>query len=224
MGDRESYAPGTFSWAELGTADAAVAAGFYARVLGWQAEGDDFTLAGRRVAGLREGEPQWRSYVTVEDVEATVARAQELGGEALEGGALRDPTGATLRLRQAGGAGRVNDPGCMVWNELATPDAERAKAFYGELLGWTAEADETGYATIRRGGALNGGIRPAQDGEAPQWLVYFTTAGLDAATAAATEAGGDVVTGPLDIGAGRMAIVADPQGAVFALFEGQVDP
>jgi uncharacterized protein len=254
VGDRDSYAPGTFCWADIGTTDAAAAKAFYTRVFGWEAAdqsaGDDrvyttFKLEGRDVAALYEmGEeeraqlkPHWSSYVSVEDVDALVPRVRELGGEVLaepidvmEAGrmaVLRDPTGALVHLWQPRGqvgAGRVNDPGCMVWNELATPDPERAREFYGQLLGWTADLDQTGYATIKSGDAINGGIRPAQEGEPTHWLVYFSVASVTDAVAGVTEAGGSVVVGPLPIPVGRMAVVADPQGAVLALFEGQADP
>jgi predicted enzyme related to lactoylglutathione lyase len=246
MGARESYPPGTFSWADLGTTDPAGARDFYARLLGWQAVevpvgGERFRLEGADVAGLHqaaEGEPpRWTSFVTVEDADAVVARARELGGEVVtepsdlpEAGRtalVRDPTGAVVRLWQPAGqagAARVNDPGCLVWNELASPDPERAREFYAALLGWTAEADETGYATIRRDGEPNGGIRPLQEDEAPQWLVYFTVTSVDAAADTVREAGGRVLAGPMAVTMGRIAVVADPQGAVLALFEGQVDP
>lgn len=254
MGDRESYAAGTFSWADLGTTDAAAAKGFYIRVFGWEAvdepAGDAgtytrFKLDGRDVAALYEmGEeeraqlpPHWSSYVTVEDVDGVAARARELGGEVLAEpfdvmdagrmGVIRDPAGANLHLWQASGhigAGRVNDPGCMVWNELASPDPDRARAFFGELFGWAAEPDETGYATIKRGDDLNGGIRPLQPGEPPNWLVYFTATACDEAASAIADAGGDVITGPVDIALGRIAVASDPQGATFAVFEGEVDP
>jgi predicted enzyme related to lactoylglutathione lyase len=224
MGDRERYAPGLFSWAVLETADAEAAGDFYGEVLDWDLEEDAFTLDEKRVAGVRAGEEaRWTSYVTVEDVEATVTRAAELGGVA-EGGAARDPTGATLHFHAGDGAERVNDAGCMVWNELATPDGERARAFYAELLDWSAETDDSGYATIKQGDQLNGGIRPAQDGEPPHWLVYFSTEELDEATEAATEAGGKVVAGPFDLALGRIAVLEDPGGATFALFEGDTDP
>jgi uncharacterized protein len=249
MADRDSYAPGTFCWADLGTTDREAAKAFYASLFGWEAQDagthTTFMLDGRPVAALHEMSeaeqaslrPQWGSFVSVEDVAATAARARELEAEVLaepfdvlQAGRmapLRDPTGATVNLWQAGeraGAGRVNDPGCMVWNELATPDPERARAFYGELLGWTTEADMTGYAVIKRSGAVNGGIRPLQDEEPPQWLVYFQTGSCDEAVAAVREAGGTVVAEPMAATVGRIAVVADPQGAVFALFEGESDP
>jgi len=249
MGERETYAPGTFCWADLGTTDREAAKAFYTRVFGWEAvdgeEDTTFKLDGKDVAALHEmGEedrekllPHWSSYVSVEDVDAASTRARELGAEIVaepadvtEAGrsaAIRDPVGATVHLWQAKnqiGAGRVNDPGCMVWNELASADPARAGAFYGELFGWTAEPDETGYATVKRDEAINGGIRPAQPGEPPHWLVYFSVAKADEAAKSVGEAGGRVLAGPLDVAVGRIAIVADAQGAVFALFEGEADP
>src|SRR5919202_1258938 len=254
MGERDSYATGTFCWADLGTTDAAAARAFYTDLFGWEAEdlpaGEGgvyvmFRAGGRDVAALYEmGDSEraqlsahWSSYVSVTDVEAVAARARELGAgvvadpfDVMDSGRMavvRDPGGAHLHLWQPGrhiGAGRVNEPGCMVWNELATPDVARAAAFYRELLGWEVEPDATGYATIRAGGSLNGGIRPLQDGEAPSWLVYFTTPSCDDAAARVREGGGTVVAGPMAVTVGRIAVVRDPHGAVLALYEGDVDP
>jgi predicted enzyme related to lactoylglutathione lyase len=254
MGERESYAPGTFCWADLGTTDADAAKAFYTAVFDWEAvdaaagEAGTYTtfkLGGRDVAALYEmGEeerssltPHWSSYVSVEDVDALAPKVLELGGEVLahpfdvmQSGrmtALKDPTGATVHLwqpRDQAGAGRVNDAGCMVWNELATPDPARARDFFAELLGWSVEPEESGYGVIKNNGALNGGIRPPQDGEPTHWLVYFTTAELDDAIKNVRDAGGSVIAGPFDTPVGRVAAVRDPQGAAFALFEGEVDP
>jgi uncharacterized protein len=254
MGQRESYAPGTFCWADLGTTDADAAKAFYTRVFGWEAVDTEvgdagtyttFKLDGRDVAAMYEMDeeqrgalaPHWSSYVSVEDVDALAPRVRELGGEVLaepfdvmqagRTAALRDPTGATLHLwqpREQLGAGRVNDPGCMVWNELASPDPARARDFFAELLGWTVEPEESGYGVIKLNGAINGGMRPPQDGEPTHWLVYFTVASVDETVAAIREAGGTVIAGPMDTPVGRVAAVGDPQGAVFALFEGEVDP
>jgi len=254
MGERESYTPGTFCWADLGTTDAAAAKAFYTAVFGWEALDapaggsatyTTFKLDGRDVAALYEmGDqereqltPHWSSYVSVEDVDAATGRARELGAEVMaepldvmQAGRMavvRDPTGALVHLwqpRDQIGAGRVNDPGCMVWNELASPDPERAGAFFSELLGWTAEPDPTGYAVIRSDGAINGGIRRLQEDEQPNWLIYFSAGSCDETAAAVREAGGRVLAGPMDAAVGRIALVADPQGATFALFEGQADP
>jgi predicted enzyme related to lactoylglutathione lyase len=238
MGERSSYAPGTFCWAELGTTDVEAATAFYADVFGWEADGARFRLAGTEVAGLEEAdEARWRSRLSVEDVDALADRVRELGGEVLaapldvEGAgrvaAVADPTGAVVDLwqpRELAGAARVNDAGYMCWNELASPDPGRAREFYGALLGWEVEPEETGYGVIRREGAINGGIRPQQDGEPAHWLVYFTVDSCDDAVAAVRAGGGSVVAGPMDTAMGRVAAVRDPQGAAFALFEGDVDP
>jgi predicted enzyme related to lactoylglutathione lyase len=112
----------------------------------------------------------------------------------------------------------------MVWNELATPDVTRAGDFYRELLGWNAEGDATGYATIHLGDGINGGMRPLRDGEPPNWLLYFTVPSVDEATERVREAGGEVLAGPADATVGRIAVVRDPQGAMFAVYEGDVDP
>ena len=254
MGERDSYAPGTFCWADLGTTEGAAAKAFYTALLGWDAEdlaaGEEgvytmFRRGGRDVAALYEMDadergqlpPHWSSYVSVADVEAIAGRARELGAavvaepfDVMDSGRMavvRDPGGAHLHLWQPGrhiGAGCVNEPGCMVWNELAAPDVARAAGFYRDLLGWEAEPDATGYATIRSGGGPNGGIRPLQDGEAPAWLVYFSVPSCDEAAARVRDTGGTVVAGPMDATVGRIAVVRDPQGAVLALYEGEVDP
>jgi uncharacterized protein len=112
----------------------------------------------------------------------------------------------------------------MVWNELATPDVDRASGFYRDLLGWNPEGDPTGYATIRMGEGINGGMRPLRDGEPPNWLLYFTVPSADEAVAHVRESGGEVLAGPADATVGRIAVVRDPQGAMFALYEGDVDP
>jgi predicted enzyme related to lactoylglutathione lyase len=254
MGERDRYAAGTFCWTDLGTTDAASARAFYTHLFGWDAEdlpaGEDgvytmFRIDGRDVAALYEMGAQergqlpahWSSYVSVEDVEAVAARTRELGAavvaepfDVLDSGrmaVLRDPAGAHLHLWEPGrhvGAGRVNEAGCMVWNELAAPDVGRAAAFYRDLLGWDAEADATGYATIHTSNGPNGGIRPVQEGEQPAWLVYFSVESADDAAGRVRDAGGEVVAGPMDVTVGRIAIVRDPQGAALALYEGAVDP
>ena len=238
MGERDSYAPGTFCWAELGTTDVEAATAFYGEVFGWEVEGTRFRLDGSDVAGLEAAdEARWRSRLSVEDVDALAERVRELGGEVLAEpldveaagrlAAVADPTGAAVDLwqpREMPGAARVNDAGYMCWNELASPDPGRARDFYAELLGWEVEPEETGYGVIRRDGAVNGGIRPQQDGEPAHWLVYFTVESCDDAVAAVRAGGGSVIAGPLDTAMGRVAAVRDPQGAPFAVFEGEVDP
>ena len=208
-------------------------------------EGDDICGLYEMDAERREQgtPPHWFSYVSVEDADAIAAKARELGGETLGESfdvgndgrmtIVREPTGAVVGVwepREHIGARRVNDTGCMTWNELYTREPEKAAAFYSELFGWEMEEQrEDGrlaYVSIKNGGFANGGIMPMseQHGDAlPYWLAYFTVSLCDAAVAKAKELGGGVLAGPMNIGAGRIAIVHDPRGTAFALFEGETD-
>jgi uncharacterized protein len=59
--------------------------------------------------------------------------------------------------------------------------------------------------------------------EPPAWLVYFTSADVDASAARATELGGRVIVPPSPVPGGRIAVAADPQGAVLGFVEGRMD-
>jgi predicted enzyme related to lactoylglutathione lyase len=249
MGERTSYAPGTFSWAELATTDAGGAKAFYTALLGWDyednpvGEGQVYSMArrdGRYVAALFEGSdgpPHWNCYVTVESVDTTAALAGEHGGGVLAEpfdvmdvgrmAVVADPTGAALCLWESRahiGAGLVNTPGAMTWNDLVTPDPEAAAAFYGALFGWTTMEipDSGGYRVIRNGERSNGGIMPHAEAP-PSWMPYFGHEDVERAAADVDGLGGRVLNGPMDIGQGRIAVIADPQGAVFALWTGSYE-
>ncbi len=186
--------------------------------------------------------PAWNSYVTVDDADQTLARARELGAtvhadafDVFDSGRMavvQDPQGAYFLLWQPNqhiGAGLVNAPGSLCWNELGSPDLEASASFYGQLLGWKTapmEGAEPPYLVIQAAdGHANGGIRPpAPPGTPPSWMVYFATGDLDAALAKTSELGGRVLVGATDIGVARIAVVQDPQGAVFALYAGHLDP
>lgn len=115
-------------------------------------------------------------------------------------------------------------PGAFSWNELMTTDPLAARAFYGELLGWTFREQpmpEGLYHVGELGGASVCGIMaisPATGPMPPNWGSYVTVADVDASARRAVELGGTVCAGPFDIpGVGRMAVVQDPQGAVIHL-------
>jgi predicted enzyme related to lactoylglutathione lyase len=184
--------------------------------------------------------PHWTSFISVEDAGATAARANELGGAAvfrepfdvLEAGrvaAIRDPTGAMVSLwqpRSRIGAALVNDVGALCWNELATTDVERAKSFFGQLLAWDYETDDRGYTTIRNASRRNGGIREQTERERhlePNWLPFFAVESATDAARKAEQLAGRRLMPTRQISIGRSAVVADPQGASFAVFEGETD-
>jgi predicted enzyme related to lactoylglutathione lyase len=183
--------------------------------------------------------PLWNSYVSVESADAAVERATELGGSAhapafdvMEAGrmaVLQDPQGAFFMVWEARdhiGAGLVNAPSAFVWNELHTPDLDGAQAFYGGLFGWgfaPFEDSPDPYFGITVGEAANGGITSGmQPGTPPHWLVYFATEEIDSGLAKATELGGTLLVGPIDIGIAKFGVVQDPQGAIFAIYAGQL--
>jgi predicted enzyme related to lactoylglutathione lyase len=184
--------------------------------------------------------PMWQSYVTVESADAALERAKELGAtvhapafdvlEAGRMGVVQDPQGAYFIVwepKRHIGAGLVNVNGGLTWNELATPDLDAAAEFYGGLFGWSTASMEgpIPYLVIRNGESSNGGItHPQPPGVPPHWLVYFGIEDLDAGLAKVAELGGKALTPAIAIGMGRIGVVQDPQGAVFALFEGELDP
>ncbi|MGB2711662.1 MAG: VOC family protein [Conexibacter sp.] len=185
--------------------------------------------------------PTWNSYVTVASADDAAARAAELGAsvhappfDVFDAGrmaVIQDPHGAFFMVWQPRahiGAALVNAPGALCWNELASPDLDASAAFYGELFGWVAEPFEDSpepYLVIKNGERGNGGIRPlSPPGVPPHWLVYFAVADLDAAQAKVEELGGAVHAGPIDIAMARISIVADSQGAAFALYDGELQP
>jgi predicted enzyme related to lactoylglutathione lyase len=253
MGTRTDHAPGTFSWVDLTTSDAAGARAFYGGLFGWSFEDNEMPGGGGTytmcvvdhgyVAAIPpptdQFPPHWNNYVTVANTDESAAKARDLGatlieqpfdvGEAGRMALLIDPTGAALCLWQpyeAIGATRVNDPGSLTWNELHTPDVDAALAFYTGLFGWTVqEMDTQGgprYAVVDNDGRRNGGVMEAQGGEPPNWLAYFTVEDRDATAQNAAALGASELA-RLDMPQGRIAIFADPQGAAFAVFEGEVD-
>ncbi len=185
--------------------------------------------------------PAWNSYVTVENADEALARAKELGAtvhadafDVMQAGRMavvQDPQGAWFLLWEPGqhiGAGLVNAAGALAWNELGSPDIDASAKFYGELFGWKTtpmEAGEMPYLVISNSdGDNNGGIRPpTPPGTPPFWLVYFGTDDIDATVAKVSQLGGQVLAPTMDIGMGKIAVLQDPQGAVFALFSGDFD-
>lgn len=118
-------------------------------------------------------------------------------------------------------------PGKWVWFELNTTDVDKAKAFYGELIGWTfqqAPMEGITYWMIMRGQQPVGGLMTLEgEGEhaalGSHWMPYLSVDDVDAAAARATEGGGTVAVPATDIpNVGRFAVIKDPQGAFFSLF------
>ena len=120
-------------------------------------------------------------------------------------------------------------PGTPNWVDLQTTDQNAAKAFYGEIFGWTYndmpvdEANKVFYSMATLRGLDVGAIAPMgpdMAGIPPHWNTYISVSDVDATAATVPGAGGTVIAPPFDVmDAGRMAVVADPTGAVFQLWQ-----
>jgi predicted enzyme related to lactoylglutathione lyase len=124
------------------------------------------------------------------------------------------------------GLGIKEANGALCWADLSTNDADKAAAFYQALFGWEIEqgnAKASGYRHIQNGEAMIGGIPPASHRNPnvpPHWLAYFQVGDCDATAASATSMGAKLLLPPMSMeNVGRIAVIADPQGAVFALFQ-----
>lgn len=205
----------------------------------FQLDGRDSAAAyqmGQQEAGVP---PHWNLYIAVEDADKAAARAAELGASVPAGvfdvgpngrmGVIIDPTGAAFCVwqpKQTPGVAVMGENNSYVWADLSTDDRAGAKKFYEGLFGWTITPgqgkDESTYLHVMARGKGIAGILPDEmrkPGVPPHWMPYFMVGDLDASTARAKELGAAVYAPPMNVGEGlRIAILADPQGAVFALF------
>ena len=115
--------------------------------------------------------------------------------------------------------------GQFVWYELTTPDVDAAKKFYPRFTGWGTQAFDKDYTMFTTGGAPVAGLfkltdEMRQQGTPPNWLSYVEASNVDETADKARSLGGKVVHGPADIpGAGRFAVLQDPQGAMFGIYK-----
>ena len=125
----------------------------------------------------------------------------------------------------------ANPEGSFIWYELMTPDPDASKVFYDAVVGWDVDAASTGpqgtdYRMIKRsdGGNAGGMLKLDQamieHGARPMWLGYVNVGDVDAAVAKAGERGAAPLIPPFDApGVGRIAMIADPQGAPLYLMK-----
>jgi predicted enzyme related to lactoylglutathione lyase len=120
-------------------------------------------------------------------------------------------------------------PGTFCWAELATSDAGAAKKFYGDLFGWEHHDDPVGegmvYTMLMQSGKNVGAMYEINEemkaqNVPPHWLSYVSVASVDDSVAKAKELGAEVPRPAMDVSdIGRMAVLADPTGAYFALWQ-----
>jgi predicted enzyme related to lactoylglutathione lyase len=202
----------------------------------------NFSKDGRPVAGVapsqQPGQPQvWTTYLASDDLEQTAGKIKGAGGQVLfdpmnigEFGRMivaADPAGAVFGVWQSGthtGFRLANVPGSVIWNENMSRDAEGNKKFYGEVFGYgfgDMSGDGHSYFTLDLGGRSVAGVGQMDKEFPPEipanWTTYFAVEDTDATVAKAVSLGGKVVKEAFDSPQGRIAFLADDQGASFAI-------
>lgn len=250
----EPYAPGTPCWVDLLARDQQAALEVYRNLFGWQGEVGpaEFggyavcTLKGKPVAGVvtataSEGQqvppPVWTTYLSTADADAAQRAITDAGGTVMMpvmdvgtiGRSLvaADPTGAVFGVWQPlefPGAGIVNEPGALTWNELHTSDFAAAAAFYRAVFGaeitpmqMEGAGDYHSFNVNSRSVAGVANLHNDPPGTPAHWLTYFAAQSTDGIADNLGRLGGKALVPPFDMMAGRMAVLADPQGAVFAV-------
>ncbi|WP_151477955.1 VOC family protein [Streptomyces albicerus] len=184
---------------------------------------------------FQESQPvAWNVSFAVPDTDATVRAVRDAGGVVVlepmdvfdlgRFAVVADPGGAVFQLWQARafpGAGLFNAPGSLGWVELMTRDPEAVTAFYTTVFGWSVNASEFytqwGIAGADFGGMVEMGDKFPHE-VPPHWLPYFAVEDVDATADASTRAGGGELMEPTSVPEGpRIAVLRDPQGAVFGI-------
>ncbi|MEU7064275.1 VOC family protein [Streptomyces sp. NPDC053429] len=209
-------------------------------------------LDGQEVAGIGEMPPDrhlpvaWTTYFATDDADCTAESIRACGGTVAVGpldagnaGRLAicsDPLGAIFGIWQAGAhlGGRLHGhPGTPVWNELLTQDTSTVGKFYEHVFGHEAREHPDASADFdylvlslqgRPVAAVHGVGRALPHDRGSHWMTYFEVTDPDAAAARVTELGGRVIQPPRDRLSGRVATVADPEGAVFTLVRSWPQP
>ncbi|MFI0715145.1 VOC family protein [Streptomyces inhibens] len=203
-------------------------------------------LDGREVAGVGELAPDrhlpvsWTTYLASDDADVTAEQIRCCGGTVGVGpldadddaGRMAigsDPQGAIFGIwqgRSMMGTAITGEPGTPVWNELVTQETESVGPFYEHVFGFEAEPSASAgfdYLTLQLKGHAVAGIHgvgnalPRDRGS--HWMTYFAVSDTDAASRRVTELGGHVLQPPRDSAHGRLATVADSEGAVFTILQ-----
>jgi len=237
---------GRFVWHEQVSSDPKQAQDFYTQLFGWgtevfkpgEIEYAMISSGGQTHGGFGEAQegappPHWLSHVRVANVDDTLLKVEGAGGKLAAGpfemgevgrmAIITDPQGAFISLYQPEEEAPGSE-GVFVWDELVTTDLDGAQRFYEEIFGWTTKdmgTDFGGYRIFEVGGIGIAGLMAAPDASIPaHWQPYVAVDDTDATTAKATELGGSALLEPMDVPTvGRIALIRDPQGAVFGIIK-----
>lgn len=241
---------GQFIWYDLLTPDADASKRFYSHVVGWgtqQSPGPEpYTMwenKGAPLGGIwplqkeMGDSPRWLPYVSVDDVDETIAKATQLGGRITAGpkdiggggryAVIEDPQGASLAVYRSGHSPQTPpfnpQVGQFSWHELATTDATKAFDFYSALFGWNKNGEmdmgEGGiYQMYGKGETMYGGMYKAGPDIPMSWCCYIMVDSVPEALERVKESGGKVLNGPMEVSGGSIVSQCiDPHGALFAL-------
>jgi predicted enzyme related to lactoylglutathione lyase len=188
---------------------------------------------------MEPGQPQvWATYLATDDIERSKEKITAAGGQLLtdvidigEHGKMivaMDVAGAVFGMWQAGthtGFQLANVAGSVTWNENLSNDVEANKKFYADVCGFNFSDlgdDSHVYATMDIDGKGVAGMTTLPSPDAPpHWITYFAVTDTDATVAKLRELDGTVLQEAFDTPQGRIAIVADNQGAPFGLISVQ---
>ncbi|MFJ7158549.1 VOC family protein [Streptomyces sp. NPDC101118] len=200
-------------------------------------------LDGKEVAGIGQLPPDrhlptaWTPYLATDDADTTAELIRSCGGTVAVGpldadhagrmAICSDPVGAVFGIWQASahvGSRLTGVPGTPVWNELVTQETSTVAKFYQSVFGHELEAlvsADFDYVTLHLEGrpvcAVHGVGRALPHDRGAHWMTYFEVADPDGAARQVVDLGGHVIQPPREGASGRLATVADPEGAVFTI-------
>ena len=246
---------GRVVWHDCMTTDQEASINFFKELFGWEVNDVDMgpggykmiKASGEDIGGFVQldeshGMPShWIAYVSVEDVDATIKRAESAGGEnpvppmeiANVGkfAVIKDPVGGYISAYQSATgefSPETDEPagvGKFCWEEMLTSDVPKTLAFYGEVFGWgNKEMEMPGagsYSIFTRGDKDEGGTMqmPAEAQAPPHWLSYISVGNCAAAMEKIKALGGAIYHSQEIPNMGKFAVGADPTGAAFAVWQ-----
>jgi predicted enzyme related to lactoylglutathione lyase len=239
------YPSGAPCWYDLTVTDLAAAKSFYGGLLGWEFEESEWGydkafIDGRAVAALGSGQPEgppaWTTYLATADIDGTARAVDAAGGKVVRApheapsgrlAVLAEPAGGYFAAWQGEsffGCEITGVPGAPCWAEASSRQPKVTAEFFGTVFGLRVERPYRGYtfSQLSAGDQTVAGVlgytherRPTK--KQASWLVYFQVPDTDAAVRTAEATGATVRERPEDTAFGRLAVLADPWGARFAV-------
>ena len=258
MTNENKMVAGDFCWTELLSDDIKKSTEFYTQLFCWDVESMDmgnnelytmFKVGPSGIAGgmqknaemgKMEVPSHWNSYVLVDDINAAVKKAKDLGAKILKDiddvadmgkfAVIMDPTGATFSFWQILKKGQgeplsKKSAGNIGWNELITKDTDKAGKFYTSLFNWTIDIQKMpsgeDYITFMNNDKpVAGMLKPSEDKQASHWGIYVSVSKLDETISKAKKLGATICCDPITVeNVGRFTTIRDPEGVYFSVIE-----